>query len=278
VSDSRSCRSPVRIVSERRTATTTRWASTTSLVSERASRCPTSGPSSKATTTTDWRNFARRAGRAPSRHTLAMTGCVVVSGVSWRRAAVRNSWTARSPRSTEMRNPASRIKVVAVAHGGDRSLVDRACLVFPICEEIGERGVPSGFGGEEVKPGAKCVRSATVDLGQLVERVLLVGVEPDGRRRHVSSVARTCYGWSGSRSVREGGTSKSVVHVLNLCAEMVGPERGGGPTHARQFTWDPGGGWPLGRQAGPPGEFPPTPADRPSPQLVPAVSTVTSGV
>src|SRR3954447_14313227 len=27
------------------------------------------------------------------------------------------------------------------------------------------------------------------------------------------------------------------------------------------FTRDPGGGWPLGRQAGPPGEIPPTSAD-----------------
>jgi hypothetical protein len=39
------------------------------------------------------------------------------------------------------------------------------------------------------------------------------------------------------------------------------PEEGGGPDNARQFVRDPGGGWPLGRQAGPPGEYPPTPAD-----------------
>lgn len=109
-SDSTSCTSPVKIGSERRTATTTRWASTTSLVPERASRFPTSGPSSKATTTTDCRNRARRACRAPLRHTWAMTGCVVVRGVSWTSAAVRNSCAARSPRSTEIRNPASRIK------------------------------------------------------------------------------------------------------------------------------------------------------------------------
>ncbi len=82
VSDSMSWTSPVSIGSERRTATTTRWASTTSLVPDRASRFPTSGPSSKTTTTTDCRNRARRACRAPSRQTWAMTGCVVVSGVS----------------------------------------------------------------------------------------------------------------------------------------------------------------------------------------------------
>lgn len=133
-SDSRSCMSPVRIGSERRAATTTRWASTTSLVPERASRLPTSGPSSKATTTTDCRNLARRAWRTPSRHTWATTGCVVVSGVSWTSAAVRNSCAARSPRSTEMRNPASRIKAVAIGHRRHRIVLRGACLAFPVAE------------------------------------------------------------------------------------------------------------------------------------------------
>ncbi len=97
-----------------------------------------------------------------------------------------------------MRNPASRIKAVAVAHGRDRTFVDRACLVLPVREEIGESGMPSGFGGEESKPGAKCVRSAAMDLGQLVERVLFVGVESNGGRRH----ARQC--------------STNVLHVVYL--------------------------------------------------------------
>ena len=50
-----------------------------------------------------------------------------------------------------------------------------------------------------------------------------------------------------------------------LLAELSGasnlglPERGGGPDNARQLLRDPGGGWPLGRQAGSPGEFSPTP-------------------
>ena len=122
----------------------------------------------------------------------------MVSAVSWMSAAVRNSCAARSPRSTEMRNPASRIKAVAVAHGRDCTVVDRACLVFPVSEEIGESGVPPGFGGEESKPDTKCVRSAAMDLGQLVERVLFVGVESNGRRRHV----RQC--------------STNVLHVVDV--------------------------------------------------------------
>ena len=36
---------------------------------------------------------------------------------------------------------------------------------------------------------------------------------------------------------------------------MSGPEKGGGPTE--QTIWDPGGGWPLSRLAGPPGESQP---------------------
>lgn len=194
-SDSRSCMSPVKIGSARRTATTTRWASTTSLVPERASRLPTSGPSSKATTTTDCRNRARRACRAPSRHTWAMTGCVVVSGVSWTSAAVRNSCAARSPRSTEIRNPASRIKAVAVAHRSDGTFIDRTCLVFPVGEQIRQGSVPLGFGGEQPKSHAKCVRSAAMDLGQFVERVLFIGVETNRGRSHDRQCSTNVLRW-----------------------------------------------------------------------------------
>jgi hypothetical protein len=77
---------------------------------------------------------------------------------------------------------------------------------------------------------------------------------------------------SGSRPTRRSERRITTGCGLRRALLCRAPERGGGPTHARQFIRDPGGGWPLGRQAGPPGEFPPTPAERPSPQLVPAVS------
>ena len=231
VSDSRSCTSPVKITSERRTATTTRWPSTTSLVPERASRFPTSGPSSKATTITDCRNLARRACRAPSRHTWATTGCVVVRGVSWMSAAVRNSCAARSPRSTEMRNPASRIKVVAVAHGRDRTFVDRACLLFPVRKKIGESGMPSGFGGEESKPDAKCVRSAAMDLGQLVERVLFVGVESNGGRRHVHHCSTNVLHEHGRAPflTRRPHQLPGERMIIGITLAMISPSDRGGP-------------------------------------------------
>ncbi len=216
-SDSTSCTSPVKIGSERRTATTTRWASTTSLVPERASRFPTSGPSSKATTTTDCRNRARRACRAPSRHTWAMTGCVVVSGVSWTSAAVRNSCAARSPRSTEIRNPASRIKAVAFTHRSDNTFVDRTCLVFPVGEQIGQGSVPLGFGGEQAKSHAKCVRSAAMDLGQLVKRVLFIGVETNRGRSH------------------DHQCSTNVLHWCTGCRTGA-PKSGTFPTASRRFS------------------------------------------
>jgi hypothetical protein len=38
-----------------------------------------------------------------------------------------------------------------------------------------------------------------VDLGELVQRVLLVRVEPDGRCSHAKNVARMCYILAQSR-------------------------------------------------------------------------------
>ena len=146
-------------------------------------------------------------GSSPTRPTWATTGCVVVSGVSWTSAAVRNSCATRSPRSTDMRNPASRIKAVAVAHRCD---VDRTCLVFPGAEQIRQSSVPSGFGGEQAKSDAKCVRPAAMDLGQLVERVLFIGVPR--RPRHVAvqrvvvrSAKRVLCGTELRNGNREGG-------------------------------------------------------------------------
>src|SRR6476659_638806 len=43
------------------------------------------------------------------------------------------------------------------------------------------------------------------------------------------------------------------VDLAGRCGFMVGPRKGGGPTE-RMFLRDFGGGWPLRRLAGPPGE------------------------
>jgi len=76
--------------------------------------------------------------------------------------------------------------------------------VFPVAEQLRESSVPSGFGREQAKSDAKCVRSAAMDLGHLVERVLFIGVETNCGRRHDVSVARLCYAWSRCRTVAAG--------------------------------------------------------------------------
>lgn len=103
--------SPVRMSWPRRTAQTTRCASTTSDVVVCARRQPTGRPSSNGWTAIAPRKRARRAWRGPFRQTCATTGCVVCSAVPDRSAALRNVWAAVSLRSMEMRRPASRITV-----------------------------------------------------------------------------------------------------------------------------------------------------------------------
>ncbi len=104
----RSSGSAVNTSSSRRAATATRWASTTSDVAERASRRPTAGPSSNGCTVKVLTIAARRACREPSRQTCARTGCVVCNEESGPRVAGRTC-AASSPRSTEIKTPASRI-------------------------------------------------------------------------------------------------------------------------------------------------------------------------
>ena len=74
----------------------------------RLCRRPTAGPSSSGCTVKVLTIAARRAGREPSRQTCARTGCVVCNEESGPRVA-RRTCAASSPRSTEIKTPASRI-------------------------------------------------------------------------------------------------------------------------------------------------------------------------
>ncbi|MDE0321622.1 MAG: transposase [Acidimicrobiaceae bacterium] len=100
--------SAVRMSLSRCAANTTRCASTTSDVPDRASSRPTAGPSSNGCTVMCFRNAAKRACEEPSRHTCATTGWLVCKewGAS---SASTTARAARSPRSTEIKKPASRI-------------------------------------------------------------------------------------------------------------------------------------------------------------------------
>lgn len=100
--------SAVRMSLSRRAANTTRCASTTSDVPDRASSRPTAGPSSNGCTVTCFRNAAKRACEEPSRHTCATTGWLVCK--EWGASSASTTARAeRSPRSTEIKKPASRI-------------------------------------------------------------------------------------------------------------------------------------------------------------------------
>src|SRR6195952_4846767 len=66
--------------------------------------------------------------------------------------------------------------------------------------------------------------------------------------------------WSPPMTGVERG--RTALHAGSASDRMWSPERGGGPNDDWSLLWDSGGGWPLGLQAGPPGESTPTSAAR----------------
>ena len=64
---------------------------------------------------------------------------------------MRNACAACSARSTETRNPASRIKAETIAHRSDRFVVDGSGLVFPVDEKIRQRCMALVLGGEQTE-------------------------------------------------------------------------------------------------------------------------------
>ena len=60
-------------------------------------------------------------------------------------------------------------------------LRDRSRVVVPVEQQIGQRRPSLRLDGQQSEPQTKRIRSATVNLGELVERVLLIRVESDRR-------------------------------------------------------------------------------------------------